>query len=455
MADRVSQVSIGSLTTGGAARVSQVLVGVLNASSIARVSQVAVGVLARVIAGQRRTYTPAQRALMRAQERAYFMRVEVQNGSGTWKDLTNLDSIDWVNAARWGEHIDQPVGFAQITLKREASNKSLSPFFGASLLNRLDNGITYSPLLDTTRRIRIWTAVMPAQSPRPINSDPEWKEVFRGKINRVNWAADPITLDCGDEGQFLLDAFIELERVYGETAGVAVELEMQQIIDDTMGASVYTLVTPASPGWMIHPYTQEQVHVLEAIRALALQIGWDIRFMWNASDQFELRFFSPNRLKTEPDDEFGPDEYFNVTNLTIADDDVRNVVKVVYVDVATQTVQSVTRTNTDSIARYKRRYMEIVEGSTSNIDTAAEATSMADAAMFDLSLPGADHAIETSYFWPAMLGDLYRHCRTLCITTPRKTTRSWDLNTTPKAATSRRRSRHAASRPARTARGSH
>ena len=389
--------------------VSQVVLEVDDNSSITRVSQVTLEVDVANIPPQRRPVTPEERDLMRAQERAYFLRVEVENGSGTLKDLTNLDGVDWVDSARWGEHLDQPTGYATITLKREASDKSLSPFMASSTLNRLDDGLTYSPAIDVTRMVHIWTAVMPARSARPANNHAAWKEVFRGKIDRVNWESDPITLSCRDMGAFLLDAFIELERQYGAEAGAPVEQEMQQIIDDTMGVGEYTLVTPLSPGWMIRPYAQAQTHVLEAIRALALQIGWDLRFMWNATNDFELRFFAPPRDKTDPDDEFGPDEYFDVSNLSVSDDDVRNVVKVVYVDKETQTIQSVTLEDPVSIVKYKRRYMEIVEGSASNIDTSEEATSMASAGLSDLALPGADHSIDVSYYWPATLGDLYRH----------------------------------------------
>lgn len=391
------------------ALVSKVVAEVDDNTSIMRVSTVVAEVDVLSIPSPRRPVTVGERNLMRARERAYHMRIEVMNGSGTWVDLTTVGGFDWVDTARWGAHIDQPTGSATITLKREAGDKSLSPFLAGSTLNRLDDGTTFSSLLDVARRIRIYTATVAARAPRPANGNAAWKEVFRGKIDRVNFESDPITLTCRDHGAFLLDAFIELERVYGAELGTLVEGEMQEIINDTMGVGLYTLVTPVSPGWMIRLYTQAQVHVLEAVRTLAMQIGWDVRYMWNATDDFELRFFSPDREKTEPDDEFGPDEYFNVSNLTISDDDIRNVVKVVYVDAETQTVQSVTVQNDDSIARYGRRYMEIVEGSTSNINSLSEATALANAALSDLSLPGADHSIETSYYWPATLGDLYRH----------------------------------------------
>jgi hypothetical protein len=349
---------------------------------------------------------------MAARHRAYHVRVETKNGSGTWKDLTNLHSVDWVDSVQWGEHIDQPVGSGSVTLKRSVrgiSVKSLSPLMQTSIVNRLDDGVTYAPILDAARAIRVLTAINIPGTGRPGSSSPDWKEVFRGKIDDIAWESDPVVIAMRDDGAPLLDAFIEDERIYGTVAGIAVQTEMQKILDDNMSIGAYSLVTPVNPLWNVTQWAQDQTHVLEALRALAMQIGHDVRFVWDASNNFVLTFSLPQRAKDAWDAVFGPDEYFDVTQLSVSDADVRNVGKGRFFDKATQTVQTILRTNDASIARYGRRYMEIVEGATSNIDSAAEMTAMLDAMLADLALPIAEQSISTSYFWPAQLGDLYMY----------------------------------------------
>lgn len=181
---------------------------------------------------------------------------------------------------------------------------------------------------------------------------------------------------------------------------------MQQILDDN-GYSDVALYTPTSPGWMIREYEQPRVLPLDALRQLALQIGWDVRFRYDAAGVFRLTFDEPARTKTVPDTDFGPTEYLDARQLDVTDANIRNVVRVYYTDAATGTRLFEERSDAASIARYGRRYMELAEDAASNIDSAAEAGALADAAVSDLATPDAEQAIETMFFWPAELGDLY------------------------------------------------
>lgn len=56
---------------------------------------------------------------------------------------------------------------------------------------------------------------------------------------------------------------------------------------------------------------------------------------------------------------------------------------------------------------YGRRFMEITEASTSQIDTYAEAYRMVRAIYQDVSAPEAEQEISTRYFFPIEIGDLY------------------------------------------------
>lgn len=198
------------------------------------------------------------------------------------------------------------------------------------------------------------------------------------------------------------------------TSGTLVETVMQQIIDDNLGAGVVTLSVPVSPAWAIKAYKQDRVSVWDALRMLTDQIGWDLRFRWNTgSSSFKLTFSAPNRTAAVADRTFGPSQRYKLNRLPTQIAFIRNVVQVVYSDSAAldaagrPTRKTVVRTNAGSITAYGRRFAEIAEGSTSNIDTSTEATTLADNALSDLANPVAEHECEVPFFRHVELGDYY------------------------------------------------
>lgn len=348
-----------------------------------------------------RTITGPERSRLSSDHANFYTRVEVQDGAAAWRDLTNEGGVNYVQEVSWSESVDQPVASGSVSLKRESGGLSLSPFMDSSSLNRI--GGVYMPLLNAGRGVRISTAVtLPGVA--PITGD--WKEVFLGTISDIDPGPDPLVLTIVDQGGVLTDTQIETQRAYGDAAGTPVEAVMQQILDDNLGAGIVTLYVPTTPTWNILPYTQAVGGLLDALRALALQIGWDVRYRYDAAGVSRLTLFSVDRAKTTPDFTIGPAEYINVPKLAISNADVRNVIEVSYQDKVSLVVTSVFASDAGSIAEFKRRYMKIGEGSSSNIDTAAEAQDMADAAVFDLAQPLADQSIEQFYFWPVQLGDL-------------------------------------------------
>ena len=353
-----------------------------------------------------RTITGGELTTLLSAHPTHWLKVEVANASGTMKNLTNLGSVDWVDGCSIScEQLDTPVATATITLRRTGVlPKGLSPLLVASTLN-VNDASAYAPLLDVGRTVRISCAVK-ALGATPSGGD--WKELFLGRIDTVSWGDDPITISCSDLGAWLMDVQIETEDTYGSGAGVAVETVMQQLLTAWPGGvlAVPTLYTPASPGWLIHEYKQDRVKLFEAVRALALQIGWDVYYRYDASDNFRLTFFQPDRAKTTADATIGPTHYFEVTNLQLAIENIRNVCKVIYRK-TDDTVDSVTSTDATSIAHFGRRYMEVQEAGTSNIDGSTEATLLASAAVSDLKSPIAEQEIKMLLYWPVQKGDLY------------------------------------------------
>lgn len=185
---------------------------------------------------------------------------------------------------------------------------------------------------------------------------------------------------------------------------VPVQTVMQALVDRwPNGITTPTLSTPTSPAWQILGYQQDRVKVLEAIRALALQIGWDLRYRYNSSHASVLTFLDPSRDSATVHATIAPSEYRDVKKLSLSLANVRNVGTVSYGD---GTVSLPADPASDpSVVSYGRRYLELEPGD--NIDTAGEATAYLQAALDDLSGAPAEQDVETNYLWFVQLYDRY------------------------------------------------
>ena len=198
------------------------------------------------------------------------------------------------------------------------------------------------------------------------------------------------------------------------TAGTNVEAVMQAILNNN-GLSAVTLDVPTSPAWAITQFIQKREATLEALRTLAMQIGWDVRYVWDSgTSAFLLTLFEPDRAKAVADATFGADDYEDFRRLSIDISGIRNAIRVVYSDSAdlwpdgTPKRKTVTVTDATSITAYGRRFAEVAEDSASQIDTSTEATAMATAMLTDLKSPTAEAEVVLSLAYPWVeLGDLY------------------------------------------------
>jgi hypothetical protein len=275
------------------------------------------------------------------------------------------------------------------------------------------NGDT-TPALGT--QAYVWGAQLEAGTLshyKPTTTVPagDWREVFRGRIDRVE-SGDPLVFHGRGMGEALQETYIETERTYGSEAGVALHAVLQSILTDN-GTGV-ALYTPLAPTFLLRPDVQRKESVLSALRNLTALIGWDVRYRWRASTgQYELTLYEPDRAKVALDWTWTPDLYMSA-DLQVGREDVRNVVRVVYSDPSDLDAgkqpkrKTVEVSDSASLALYGRRFMEIAEASTSQIDTAGEATTLANAALADLKEPFAEVAMDVPLFYPAELGDVYR-----------------------------------------------
>lgn len=197
------------------------------------------------------------------------------------------------------------------------------------------------------------------------------------------------------------------------TAGTLTETVMQQILDDFVGG--VTLVTPVSPAWAIRAYKPDRQSVWAALRTLSDQIGWDFRYRWDSgSSSFKLTFSTPDRAKVTPDRTFGPGQRYRLSRLSTNVAWIRNVVQVIYSDSGDLDTQGSPKrkrfavSDATSITAYGRRFCEIAEEATANIDSLTEATTLATNVVKDLALPTAEHECELPMFRFVELSDLIR-----------------------------------------------
>ena len=311
---------------------------------------------------------------------------------------------------------------------------SFNPASGSGELSITARGQYALPLDTFIERERIYAHASPADPDatkgcRPyVNGDTwvvgELALPSDSKRNAHFYAVDSITTGIGGtEGTWPTGAGSTVTfggvtfREKGATTtvtGTAVETVMQQLLNDNM-SSAPTLTTPVSPSWLIRVYQQQRTGAFAAIRALADQIGWDLRYKWHAgSSDYRLELNDVPRGKTTPDRTFTPSQRFKLNRLEAKLEGIRNVIRVIFLD--SQDLDAggfpkrkvVEVSDATSITKYGRRFMEVSEGKTSNIDTTAEATTLANAILADLKDPTAEMEVEMPFFPFVELHDLYR-----------------------------------------------
>lgn len=356
-----------------------------------------------------RSYTSAEEAVFASSTYAVHARAYVANADGVMVDLTTVGGVNWFDRIDIDTTLDQPVSEAQITLRRGAGGTlSLSPFRTDSTLNR-NAAAAYAPLLDLGRRVQVDVATT-AVGTLPLAGD--WKTIFVGTIDTIGLGSDPITISARDLGGLLVDTSLESDTDFGSNPGRALELVMQDVLDAALGTGVVTLFTPTSPGALATTYKQKSGPVMDILRTLASTIGWDVRYAWdNGTATYRLTFSEPPRNKTIADYTYGPYRYLDVTRMALDRTNIRNAIVVEYPvtwsngNKGTERLPALIDTN--SVAKYGRRFMLIREGERSPINTQEKAQALATAALSDLKAPAEEQEIELHFDWRPVIGDLF------------------------------------------------
>lgn len=349
-----------------------------------------------------RPFTTAQRNAIKARGYTIFTRVSVENAAGAYIDFSTLGGFDWFDTAQWTDTVDSPTMEGTVTFIREQGALSLAPLMTGSALN------SGAPAIDGGRGLLIFTCTL---APGLLPTSGDWVECFRGVIIQPDCGqrdANTIVCQVRDIGTWLMSLWTPGAVVYSTDAGTSYEAVMQAILDDNINSKLgaVTLYTPVSPGTNLRSFTLDSKPVLQALRDLANEIGWDVKFLYDAAGNFRLTFYQPDRAKTVPDWVMGPDEYFEIPNFAVPTDDVRNIVDVAFTDHASGAVLHSHQTDPTSIAKYGERPIFISEDASSEIDSMTEADAMSSAILTDLKLPYATQGVLTSFFPFVQNGDL-------------------------------------------------
>lgn len=318
-------------------------------------------------------------------------RVKVENGSGTKINLFGR----YKSYAIKLPDPNEPIGSLRLDFIREDTRQglttSLAPTVFVSSYNRLDDGVTYSPLLQLGRIVTFEIALTAVGGARPADGALIWYEVFQGYITNVNWPeweSRTASVTCHGLAGILQHQKQEGEHVYA--AGTSIETVARQILDNN-GFNWIPLYFPNATGKVIpNDYAPpRQKPVWEQIWELAQSMGWVAFFRYRGQNPTELTIFEPARTKTIADMTIDAHDY---RAMEVDEAEVRNVGYLAYYD--EEGVQQLLGpfVNNASITKYGgsrsiRRPFWIKLEMDSPIRSSAEATDMLNAALSDVSDP--------------------------------------------------------------------
>jgi len=269
-------------------------------------------------------------------------RVRVKDSEENWIDLRDMVSgDDFVVEVEWSEHVDDALGKGKFKVFRARDGWSLGIEHRTSPFN-LDSGGSYAPLLKTKAEVKFdWACI-------PHDGEPDewdWKMGFHGFISSPDWSDWSMSIDCIGRGLSLRDMFMPYGNTFSTGGGTALETAMQDMIDEFDVTSIGylgfpyqaqpQLYTPVSPSFNVTEWFQQQMGVLDALRTLSEQIGFDTRFVFDdIREESRPTLYEPDRANTTPDWTFADGEYLKFDKMTLHDADIRNSVQVIYGRVA-------------------------------------------------------------------------------------------------------------------------
>jgi len=354
-----------------------------------------------------RSFTTEERDLIKAAAVTHVLTCDVLSVDDTWDDLADIvPGASPLVGATVTNTVDARAYSATVRVIRGLGTTSLSPLIQGSDYNR-DAGDSYAPRINGGTGIRLYSHTIAATDDP---SEDTVKLVFDGRVDDPDFSGDVMTLTCRDLGGKLLDTIITDDRTYGdEDTPVAADAVAQQLLTDNadiLGESI-TLSVPDAPTYLVTKYEQVLVSVMDALNNLAMLFGWVIRYEFDeTTDAFALTLFDPQRDKVTPDYTLEATEYLEVEEAKLNTTNVRNHIRVYYVDGVTGESLYQEAIDSGSVAVFGRRFMQLGGDATAAITNGNDALALAEFALSDLSTPLFDHTVKSTYTWFARIGDL-------------------------------------------------
>ena len=359
-----------------------------------------------------RDITQRELELIQANNFDVACKIETEDELGNFVELTDLDGENWVENINISSNIDSDAIGCNISVIRDKFKKSLVYLMTQSKFNTDSNG-DYSPLIDISRDIKIYFAIYNKETD-PLQ-EAYFKEYFRGEINDITWDTNPINISCKDiimnkldytqvEEEIEIGDFVDGEPISTE---VPVLEAIQTILDETgTGYTIYNYPEHQLEldELSTEPYIVDKQSVRQALEEIYLAIGWRIRTR-KIGELYRPTIMPVERQKEVEDYTF--ENYGNVRNYEKSNRDIRNKIKVFYQDLEGEK-QSIVVQDNESIGKYGTRYMEIIEGSLSQINNSTRATALGNYALLDLKEPHLDKSLDVPFFPFVHIGDYYK-----------------------------------------------
>lgn len=325
-----------------------------------------------------RTLSAPKIAALAATHRRPWRRLEVDDGDGSFNDLTHA-----LVAGEISSSADRQVISGTFRLLRsdsEVSPKSLSPYV--------------SDALDAGRWIRLYYTVTQPGDPAPTSGD--YDLIFDGQIDYVDAASGEIEIVARDWiGTLLADRDIKWVRTIPQ--GTSLEDVIVQLIE--LGKSFADPDVPfeAEPtgvniGEIVEVTPQK---LLEAVRDVANRIGWQLRPRWSDTENgYVLAFYEPKRDNSvAPVWTFPASRWRRLDRLARSREDVLNHIQISFRDAATGRRLQVTDHDDESIERFGEHWAEVVEADESVINSAERALALLAAMISDRAFPDVDASV--------------------------------------------------------------
>jgi hypothetical protein len=300
-----------------------------------------------------------------------------------------FDPTDHLISGQIRAQMDQACSQMTLELARGTDVDNLSPLIFGSQWN------TNGKLMYGGNIIFLQASIVdPGQPPGIFDT------VWSGRIHGVN-ITDTCSISCMDLGALYMNRQMRIEAPYGGP----MEDVIRAILGDNGFNPDQSITIEGTPDFTIIEYMQEPVKVLEAIRLVAQQRGWDLRYFQSTGG---LRCYDPDRERMIHDAVISANDYINVERLEIDDVDVRNQVLVWYAQ-ESAAVGQVYMEDADSIQQHGPLFVQIPMRRIQQLDNLTVATRYCSLALEDMKDPLADQQVTMPYFPIVELNDFYRY----------------------------------------------